>query len=155
MQEFFPDIKTIRYEGPDSKNPFAFKSYNPQEKVGDKTMAEHLRFSMAYWHTLNGAGDDPFGGPVFERPWLSITDPMDQAKARMRAAFEILEKLQLEFICFHDQDIAPQGESLSESFSNFDEIAGLMKQLMDDTGVKLLWGTARLFMDKKYMHGAG
>ncbi|MFP3959476.1 MAG: xylose isomerase [Spirochaetaceae bacterium] len=155
MKEFFPDIKQVRYEGPDSKNPFAFKFYNPQEKVGERTMAEHLRFSMAYWHTLNGAGDDPFGGAVFERPWLSITDPMEQAKARMRAAFEIMQKLQLEYICFHDQDIAPQGETLAESFRNFDEIADLMKELMNDTGVELLWGTARLFMDKKYMHGAG
>ena len=155
MKEFFPEIKKIRYEGPDSKNPLAFKFYNPEEKVGGKTMAEHLRFSMAYWHTLNGGGADPFGGPVFERPWLSISDPMDQAKARMHAAFEILDKLQLEYICFHDQDIAPQGETLSESFKNFDEISSLMKKLMNDSGVKLLWGTARLFMDKKYMHGAG
>ena len=154
MNEFFPEVQKIRYEGPDSRNPLAFKFYNPGEKVGGKTMAEHLRFSMAYWHTLNGAGADPFGGPVFERPWLSITDPMDQARAKMRAAFEIMEKLQLEFVCFHDQDIAPTGETLRESFANFDEIAGLMKSLMDDTGVKLLWGTARLFMDKKYMHGA-
>jgi xylose isomerase len=118
-------------------------------------MAEHLRFSLAYWHTLNGGGDDPFGGAVFERPWLSISDPIDQAKARMHAAFEIMDKLGIEHMCFHDQDIAPAGETLSESFKNFDEIASLMKKLMNDSGTKLLWGTARLFMDKKYMHGAG
>lgn len=154
MREFFPEIKRIGYEGPDSKNPLAFKFYNPDEKVGDKTMADHLRFSMAFWHTLNGGGDDPFGGPVFERSWLSINDPMDQARAKMHAAFEIMDKLQLQFVCFHDQDIAPTGETLSESFANFDELAKLMKSLMDDSGIRLLWGTARLFMDKKYMHGA-
>jgi xylose isomerase len=155
MKEFFPNIKKITYEGPDSKNPFAFKFYDPDEKVGDKTMAEHLRFSMAYWHTMTGSGSDPFGGDVFERPWLAVADPMKQAKARMEAAFELLSKLGLPFVCFHDQDIAPTGETLKESFSYFDEIAEFMKKLLDDSGVKLLWGTARLFMDKKYMHGAG
>jgi xylose isomerase len=155
MQEFFPNVQQIRYEGPDSRNPFAFKFYNPEEVVGEKTMREHLRFSMAYWHTLTGGGDDPFGGAVFERPWLSITDPMDQARARMHAAFEIMDKLGLDFVAFHDQDIAPTGETLSESFRNFDDIAGLMKQLLSEHGKRLLWGTARLFMDKKYMHGAG
>jgi len=155
MHEFFPDISRIRYEGPDSRNPFAFKFYNPEEVVGGRTMREHLRFSLAYWHTLNGGGDDPFGGAVFERPWLSITDPMEQARARMHAAFEIMDKLDLDFIAFHDQDIAPAGETLKESFRNFDEIAGLMKQLLLDHGKQLLWGTARLFADKKYMHGAG
>lgn len=118
-------------------------------------MAEHLRFSMAYWHTMTGSGSDPFGGDVFERPWHSISNPIDQAKARMEAAFELLSKLGLPFVCFHDQDIAPTGDTLKESFSYFDEIAEFMKKLLDDSGVKLLWGTARLFMDKKYMHGAG
>lgn len=155
MQEFFPDIKQIRYEGPDSKNPFAFKFYNPDEKVGGKTMAEHLRFAMAYWHTMTGAGDDPFGGAVFERPWLSMSNPMELAKARMRAAFELLEKLGMPYVCFHDQDIAPVGDTLKESFTAFDEMVEMMKTLLDDSNVGLLWGTARLFMDKKYMHGAG
>ena len=154
MQEFFPDIKEIPYEGPDSKNPYAFKFYNPEERVGGKTMQEHLRFSMAFWHTMVGGGADPFGGNIFERPWLSISDPMDLAKARMHAAFEVIEKLGLPFLCFHDQDIAPQGETLKESFRNFDEMVELMKKLKDDKNVGLLWGTARLFMDKKYTHGA-
>jgi xylose isomerase len=118
-------------------------------------MAEHLRFSMAYWHTMTGSGSDPFGGDVFERPWHSISNPIDQAKARIEAAFELLSKLGLPFVCFHDQDIAPTGDTLKESFSYFDKIAEFMKKLLDDSGVKLLWGTARLFMDKKYMHGAG
>jgi xylose isomerase len=154
MNEFFPDVNKIQYEGPNSKNPLAFKFYNPEEEIGDKSMSEHLRFSMAYWHTLNSGGADPFGGAVFERPWLSVRDPMDQARAKVHAAFEIMDKLQIEYLCFHDQDIAPTGKTLAESFRSFEEIAKLMKSMMNDSHVKLLWGTARLFMDKKYMHGA-
>ncbi|MFP4409627.1 MAG: xylose isomerase [Spirochaetaceae bacterium] len=154
MKEFFPEVPKIKYEGPDSKNPMAFKFYNPDEKVGDKTMREHLRFSMAYWHDIIGTGADPFGGDVFERPWLSITDPQEQAKARMRGAFEVLDKLGLDFFCFHDTDIAPEGEKLSDFHKNFDEIVELTKQLMADYDKKRLWGTACLFKNKRYMHGA-
>jgi xylose isomerase len=154
MGEFFPEVPKITYEGPDSKNPLAFKFYNPDEKVGDKTMREHLRFSMAYWHDILGTGADPFGGDVFERPWLDITDPQEQAKARMQGAFEVLDKLDLDFFCFHDTDIAPEGESLGDFHRNFDEIVELTKKLMEEYNKKLLWGTACLFKHKRYMHGA-
>ena len=152
--EFFPDIPSITYEGPDSRNPFAFKFYNPDERIGDKTMAEHLRFSVAYWHTLNGTGADPFGVGVNERPWLSIGDPMEQAKARMRALFEITEKLGVPFFCFHDRDIAPDGAALGEANRNLDEIVEYTKTLMADSPTRLLWGTAQLFMHPRYVHGA-
>ena len=154
MQEFFPNIRKIEYEGPDSRNPLSFKFYNPDEKVGGKTMREHLRFSMAYWHDIIGTGADPFGGDVFERPWLNIRDPQEQAKARMRGTFEVLDKLSLDFFCFHDTDIAPEGETLSDFHRNFDEIVELTKELMTDYNKKLLWGTACLFRNKRYMHGA-
>lgn len=152
--EFFPDIPSIQYEGRDSRNPLAFKFYNPDERVGDKTMAEHLRFSVAYWHTLNGNGADPFGVGVNERPWLSIQDPMEQAKARMRALFEITEKLHVPFFCFHDRDIAPDAPTLGEANRNLDEIVEYAKTLMADSPTRLLWGTAQLFMHPRYVHGA-
>ena len=152
--EFFPDIPAIKYEGPDSRNPFAFKFYNPTEKIGDKTMEEHLRFSVAYWHTLTGTGSDPFGVGCNERPWLSISDPMEQAKARMRAQFEITEKLGTPFFCFHDRDVAPDGETLDEANRNLDEIAEYTRKLMNDSPTKLLWGTAQLFFHPRYIHGA-
>jgi xylose isomerase len=154
MKEYFKTIPNIPYEGEDSKNPLAFKYYNAQETVGGKTMEEHLRFSMAFWHTMNFSGTDPFGSPTVERPWLDITDPMEQAKAKMHAAFEIVGKLGIPFFCFHDRDIAPEGESLAETNRNLDEIVKITRKLIDDSGTKLLWGTANLFSNPRYMHGA-
>jgi xylose isomerase len=154
LNEFFKNVPAIQYEGPESRNPLAYKYYNPDEKIGDKTMKDHLRFSLAYWHTLTGDGSDQFGSATMIRPWLSITDPMEQAKARMRAAFEITEKLGLGFFCFHDRDIAPEGETLAETNKNLDEIVSLAKQLIDSTDTNLLWGTACLFNHPRYVHGA-
>ena len=154
MSEYFKGISKIPYEGSQSDNPLAFKYYNPQEVVGDKTMKEHLRFSIAYWHTFTADGSDPFGVGTFQRPWDFLTDPMDKAKARMTAAFEFFEKLGAEYYAFHDRDIAPEGSTLAETNRNLDEIVKLAKELMATTGVKLLWGTANLFSNPRFMHGA-
>ncbi len=154
MNEFFKDIPAVKYEGKDSRNPLAFKHYNPEEKVGGKSMRDHLRFSLAYWHTMNGGGTDPFGSATMIRPWLSIKDPMEQAKARMRALFEIAEKLQIDFFCFHDRDVAPEGSTLRETNRNLDEIVKLTAELSKSTNIKLLWGTACLFAHPRYVHGA-
>ena len=154
INEFFKNIGEIPFEGPDSRNPLAFKFYNPNEKVGDKTMKDHLRFSMAYWHTINNRFSDPFGTGTAIRPWDSISDPMDQAKARMRAAFELTGKLGIPFLCFHDRDIAPEGETLAETNRNLDTIVELTKELIGSTSTKMLWGTAALFTNPRFVHGA-
>jgi xylose isomerase len=153
MTEFFKNISKIKYEGKDSKNPLAFKYYNPKEVIGDKTMEEHLRFSMAYWHTLTGEGSDPFGVGTMLRPWDSGS-AMDIAKKRVEVAFEFMSKLNIAFFCFHDRDIAPEGATLEESNQNLDEIVALIKEKMDETGIKLLWGTANAFSNPRYVHGA-
>ncbi|WP_105618845.1 xylose isomerase [Vallitalea okinawensis] len=147
-------VDQIKFEGKGSRNPLAFKHYNPSEVVGNKTMEEHLRFSMAYWHTLTGEGSDPFGAGTMQRSWDSYTDPMDIAKARVEAAFELMVKLNIPFFCFHDADIAPQGSSLREFQKNLDTITAIMKDYMKDTGKKLLWGTANNFSNPRYVHGA-
>lgn len=155
MAQFFPEISQSKYEGPGSKNPLAFKHYNPDEKVGSKTMKEHTRFAMAYWHTLNGGGTDPFGSATMERSYNSITNEMDLARAKMEAAFEIAGKLQIPFFCFHDRDIAPEGKNLAETNKNLDTIVDFTEKLIKDTGIKLLWGTANLFSHPRFVHGAG
>jgi xylose isomerase len=154
MNKFFPEVTKVAFEGKGSSNPLAFRYYDPQRKVGDKTMEEHLRFSMAYWHTLCGGGVDMFGSGTAVRPWDKLTNPMDIAKAKAEAAFEFMTKMQIPFFCFHDVDIAPEGETLQETFKNLDEIAALLKDLMKSTGIKLLWGTTNLFTHPRFMHGA-
>lgn len=155
LNEFFKEVKdVIKYEGPDSKNPLAFKHYNPDEKVGNKTMKEHLRFSVAFWHTLTGSGQDPFGMGTMQREWDKISDPMEKAKARMRACFEFAQKLNIPFYCFHDRDIAPEADNLIETNRRLDEMVELAKELQASTGIKLLWGTANLFSHPRYVHGA-
>lgn len=150
---YFPNIEKIVYEGPRTKNPFAFRHYNPDEVVAGKTMKEHLRFGVAYWHTMNQDGSDPFGKPVNERTWFGATE-METAKNRVEAFFEILEKLNVEYFCFHDVDIAPEGDSLEEFYRNIDEITDLIKEKMDATGIKLLWNTANMFSHPRYNNGA-
>lgn len=155
LNKYFPAVeKTIQYEGKDSKNPFAFKYYNKDQHVGSKTMGEHLRFSVAYWHTMMGAGQDIFGDPTFNREWRKAKDPMDKAKDTLEAAFEFFQKLGINYYCFHDRDIAPEGENFSQSCKNLETIVGLAKSLQKDTGVKLLWGTANLFGNPRYAQGA-
>jgi xylose isomerase len=154
MTEYFPGIDKIKYEGPDSKNPLAFKHYNPKKKVLGKTMEEHLRFSVCYWHTFKGLGNDPFGPGTFLRPWNEASDEMEIAEKTLEAAFEFFTKLGVKFWCFHDRDIAPEGETLAESNKRLDAIVKKAKKLQRDNDVKLLWGTACLFANRRYMSGA-
>ncbi|MCK4625163.1 MAG: xylose isomerase [Phycisphaerae bacterium] len=154
MAKAFPDVKKIRYEGPDSKNPLSFKHYNPDELVEDKPMAEHLRFSVAYWHTFRNAGADQFGQATRLMPWDDGTDSVENAVNRVRVAFEFFEKIGAGFYCFHDRDVAPEGATLAESHRNLDEVVKVLKDEQERTGVKLLWSTACLFAHPRYMHGA-
>jgi xylose isomerase len=147
-------FKTIPYEGPSSDNPLAFKHYNPGEIIGGKKLKDQLRFSIAYWHSFRGVGLDPFGPGTIVRPWEKGKDPVSIAKARMDAAFEFFTKIQAPFYAFHDRDIAPEGRTLAESNRNLDKVVAHAKALQKSTGVKLLWGTANLFSNPRYMCGA-
>ncbi|SFJ91681.1 xylose isomerase [Thermoflavimicrobium dichotomicum] len=153
MAEYFKNVKKIQYEGKDSKNPLAFKYYNPEEKVGDKTMEEHLRFCVSYWHTFTGNGADPFGEPTLVRPWDRFKG-MDLAKARVEASFEFYEKLGVPFFVFHDRDMAPEGETLRETNKNLDEIVALVKEYMKTSKAKVIWNTVALFKHPRFVHGA-
>ncbi|MGX6978895.1 xylose isomerase [Vagococcus elongatus] len=150
---YFPNVDKIKYEGTETKNPFAFRHFNPEEVILGKTMGEHLPFAVAYWHTMTQDGTDPFGDPVNIRTW-ETADPMETAKNRVDAFFEILEKLGVGYFCFHDVDIAPTGDSLEEFFANLDEITDLIKEKMDATGIKLLWNTANMFSHPRFNNGA-
>ncbi len=146
--------KPIPFEGKDSRNPLAFKYYDRTRRVGNKTMAEHLRFSVAYWHTMMGDGTDMFGGPSFAREWRAAAGPLDRAKATLEAAFEFLQKLGVDYYCFHDRDIAPAGATFAETCRNLEAIVQMAKQLQKETGIKVLWGTANLFSNALYSQGA-
>ena len=150
----FPDVEKIVYEGPESKNPLAFRWYREDEVVEGKTMKDHFRFSVVYWHTFRGTGADPFGPGTMYRPWEDGTDSVENAKNRVRAAFEFMEKLGSPYYAFHDRDVAPEGASLAETNKNLDEVVAVMKEEQQRTGIKLLWGTANLFSNPRYMHGA-
>ncbi len=154
MAEAFKGIGKIPFEGPKSKNLLAFKHYNPEEKVAGKTMAEHLRFSVAYWHAFRNGCADPFGGPTRQFPWDDGSPTVKNAQNRVKAAFEFFEKLGAGYYCFHDRDVAPEGATLAESNKNLDEVVKVMADEQARTGVKLLWGTACLFANPRYMHGA-
>ncbi len=154
MAEAFAGIGKIQYEGPKSKNPLAFKHYNPDEKVEGKRMADHLRFSVAYWHAFRNANSDQFGRPTRLMPWDDGTESVENAQNRARVAFEFFEKLGVEFYCFHDRDVAPEGATLSQTNDNLDAVVKVLKEEQKRTGVKLLWGTACLFAHPRYMHGA-
>ena len=156
MTDFFSTIaEPIRYEGPDSDNPLAFRWYDPDRVVAGRTMAEHLRFAVCYWHSLNWDGSDIFGAGTLERPWLETgADPIDAARAKMAAAFEFFEKLGVPYFCFHDRDIAPEGRSFKESAAYFDEMVDEAADHMQRTGVGLLWGTANLFSNPRFQAGA-
>jgi xylose isomerase len=150
----FPDIPTIPYEGPDSDNPLAFRWYNPDEMVEGKSMKDHLRFSVVYWHTFRGTGSDPFGSGTADRPWDDGSESVQNAQNRARAAFELIEKLQAPYYAFHDRDVAPEGATLSESHANLDAVADVLEAEQQRSGVKLLWGTANMFSNPRFMHGA-
>ena len=156
MSDFFTEVtEPVRYAGPDSDDPLAFRWYDKDRVVGDATMAEHLRMAVCYWHSFNWPGNDVFGDGTFDRPWLDATlDPMAAAKEKMAAAFEFFEKLGVPYFCFHDHDIAPMGSSFAEETANLNAMVDEAMGHMDRTGVKLLWGTARLFHHPRYMGGA-
>ena len=150
----FPDIQKIRYEGPDSKNPLAFRWYNASEMVEGKTMKDHFRFSVVYWHTFRGTGADPFGPGTMLRPWEDGSDSVENAIRRARVAFEFMDKLGAPFYAFHDRDVAPEGKTLSDTNKNLDAVVKVLKEEQERTGIQLLWGTANLFSHPRYMHGA-
>ncbi len=152
MNEYI-NISKINYEGADSKNPFAFKHYNKDEIIGGKKMSEHLKFSMAYWHTICADGADMFGVGTVDKSF-GETEPIEIYKKKVYVAFEIIYKLGIEYFCFHDKDIAPEGNSLSEFQENLDIIVPIIKEQMQKYNIKLLWGTANCFANPRYMHGA-
>lgn len=150
----FPDVDRIAYEGPESRNPLAFRYYNPDEQIEGKSMRDHLRFSVVYWHTFRGQGADPFGPGTAVRPWEDGTDSVENAQNRVRVAFEFFEKLGVPHYAFHDRDVAPEGSNLRESNANLDAVVKVLKEEQERTGIHLLWGTANLFSNPRYMHGA-
>jgi xylose isomerase len=150
----FPEINKIQYEGPGSDNPLAFRWYNPDELVEGKTMKEHLRFTVCYWHTFRGTGADPFGSGTMVRPWDDGSNSVENACHRARVAFEFFEKLDVPYYAFHDRDVAPEGDSLRESNAHFDAVADVLEAEQNRSGVKLLWGTANMFSHPRFMHGA-
>lgn len=149
---FFGDIEKIRYEGPDSDNPLAFRHYNPDEIVLGKRMEDHLRFAVAYWHTFAWEGGDPFGGRTFDRPWFS--NELEAAKLKADVAFEFFSLLGAPFYCFHDADVRPEGKNFAENTKYLNEIVDIFEKKQAETGMRLLWGTANLFSHRRFMAGA-
>ncbi|MBI2256926.1 MAG: xylose isomerase [Proteobacteria bacterium] len=154
IRPFFAAKQPIVYEGPGSRNPLAFKYYNPDQMVLGKRMEDHLRFAVCYWHSFCWPGTDPFGGDSFQRFWMQPGDPMSQAKAKAEVAFELYRLLGVPFFTFHDRDVAPEGATLADSNRNLREMGDLIARKMDGAKVKLLWGTANLFSNRRYMAGA-
>ncbi len=156
MAPFFHTVPhRVRYEGPESDNPLAFRWYDADRVVLGKRMEDHLRFAVCYWHSFNWDGFDIFGAGTLDRPWLGAsTDPVEAARHKMTAAFEFFEKLGVPYFCFHDRDLAPEGSSFKESAANLDELAEEAAAHMERTGVGLLWGTANLFSSPVYQAGA-
>jgi len=152
-KEYFKGIGQIKFEGPDSRNPLAFKWYDENRIIGGKTMKEHLRFAVAYWHTFCGTGEDPFGPGTQIFPWDGATDDLDAAKERMDAAFEFITKMNIPFYCFHDTDVVGGG-SVFEIEKKLEKMVEVAKAKQAASGVKLLWGTANVFSDPRYMNGA-
>ena len=153
-KEYFPGIGKVAYEGPMSDNPLAFKFYDPQKMIGGKSMKDHLRFAIAYWHSFCGDGSDPFGGRTHFFPWNTNDDAMENAKEKVDAAFEFFTKIGAPYWCFHDRDLAPEGANVAESEKNLQTLVDMAKERQDATGMKLLWGTANLFSHERYINGA-
>ena len=150
-KEYFEGIGSIAYEGKESDNPLAFKYYDANKVVAGKTMAEHFKFAIAYWHTLTGTGADPFGVGPRPMPWLSSDDPYQQAKEKMDAAFEFITKIGAPYFCFHDFDLIAEGDTIAESEKRLAFITDYAKEKMEATGVKLLWGTANAFSHPRFI----
>lgn len=155
MTEHFPNIPTIPFEGTTSNTPLAFRHYNPDEFVGEKTMRDHLRFAAAYWHVMRNELGDPFGSGTALMPWDDGSDSLQNALNRVPVFFEFLQKTGIDYYCFHDRDISPEGATLSETHANLDRVVDELERFQNDTGKKLLWGTACLFSHPRYAQGAG
>jgi xylose isomerase len=153
-KEYFKGIKPIKFEGKESDNPLAFRYYEAKRKVGKKTMEEHFRFAVAYWHTFCGTGGDPFGIGTKNFPWLISADPVQRGLDKMDAAFEFITKIGIPFYCFHDYDLVEEAPTLKESEARLQKLVDYAKQKQQSSGVKLLWGTANLFSHPRYMNGA-
>ena len=153
-QVYFKGINRIEFEGPESDNPLAFKAYDAERVVAGKSMEDHLRFAVCYWHTFCAGGHDPFGPATRDHQWLAGSDDMAIARQKMDAAFELISKLNVPFYCFHDRDMAPEGDSVSESEANLQAMVIEARQRQQETGIRLLWGTANAFTDPRYMNGA-
>ncbi|MCY4655319.1 MAG: xylose isomerase, partial [Gammaproteobacteria bacterium] len=148
---FFKNVEPIKYLGPDSNKPLSFRYYNPEQKVLNKTMAEHLNFAVCYWHSFAAPGDDVFGDGTWDRPW---EDSLDGARDKLAAAFEFFTKLSVPYYCFHDRDVAPEGSSAKETAHNLATMGDELAKAQDSTGIQLLWGTANLFGHPRYAAGA-
>ena len=153
-KEYFPGIGKILFEGPDSGNPLAFKYYDENQVIAGKTMKDHFRFAIAYWHTFCNAGEDPFGPGTVDFPWYVSDDNMQAARDKLDAAFEFISKLGVPFYCFHDRDMAPEGDKVEESEKNLKELVVMAKKKQEASGIKLLWGTANVFGNPRFMNGA-
>ncbi len=153
MTQYF-DVPAIKFEGPDSRNSLAFRHYNPSEIIEGKSMKDHLRFAVAWWHSFCGTGSDPFGPGCAVRPWDDGSNSLEMALKKVDVAFEFMEKLGVPFYCFHDRDVAPEGKDLRETNKNLDAVVAKLKDAQARTGIKLLWGTANLFSNKRFVHGA-
>jgi len=151
---YFPSVEKIKFEGKESKNPMAFRYYDPEKVVYGKTMAEWFKFSMAWWHTLCADGGDPFGGGTQVHPWVGAADALEAAKNKMDAGFEFMQKIGIEYYCFHDLDLVSEGSSIEEYEANLKAIVEYAKEKQAETGIKLMWGTANVFSPARYMNGA-
>jgi len=151
---YFPSVGQIKFEGKESKNPLSFRYYNPEKVVYGKTMAEWFKFSMAWWHTLCADGGDPFGGQTQKHPWVGAADALQAAKDKMDAGFEFMQKMGIEYYCFHDIDLVSEGDSIETYEANLKALVAYAKQKQAETGIKLLWGTANVFSHERYMNGA-
>ena len=154
MSEYFKNISKIKYEGRNSTEPLAFKYYDPDQLIGGKTMKEHLKFALSWWHTMGGDGTDMFGVGTADKTW-GESDLAARSKAKVDAAFEIMDKLSIEYFCFHDRDLSPEYGSLAETNEKLDEVTDYIAEKQKETGIKCLWGTAKCFDHPRYMHGAG
>ena len=153
-KEYFKGIGDVRFEGKESDNPFAFKYYDENKTVAGKTLKDHFKFAIAYWHTFTGTGGDPFGAPTQAFPWLENSDPIQQAKDKMDAAFEFITKIGASYYCFHDFDLIAEGKSVDESKERLNTITDYALEKQKTSGVKLLWGTSNCFSNPRYMNGA-
>ncbi len=153
-KEYFPFIKTVPFEGKASRNPLAFRYYDENQVVAGKTMKDHFRFAVAYWHAFNNAGDDPFGPGPRPMPWMTAADPVQTAQDKMDAAFEFISKMGIPFYCFHDVDLVDEGDTIKETEKRLQKLVDYAKLKQEASGVRLLWGTANLFSHPRYMNGA-